>query len=404
MKFAEKIKCVPARCRKFFTPDLEIKEVLSDKKKPVDSKIRKPILGKIDFYIIKKFLGTYFFSIALIMAIATIFDFNERIDKFTSSHATWHEIIFDYYLNFIPYLANLFSALFVFISVIFFTTKLADNSEIIAMRSTGMGFNRLLRPYMVSAGVIALLSFVLGAFVIPHGNVERLNFDQQYIHKKKVTTAEKVQLQVDTGVVAYIQHFDNDTKTGFNFSLDKFSDKKLVSHLTASSIQYDTLAQKRYKWKIRDYEVRELHGLREKIYKGAETDSIIMMEPSDFMYSRNQQETLTSPELYEFIEKQKMRGAANLSMFEVEFYKRFASPFAAFILTVIGVSLSCQKRKGGMGLSLGIGLALSFSYIMFETVSSTFAVKAYMPPLVAAWIPNILFSIIAFILYRRAPK
>ena len=235
------------------------------------------------------------------------------------------------------------------------TTKLADNSEIIAMRSTGMGFNRLLRPYMVSAGVIALLSFVLGAFVIPHGNVERLNFDQQYIHKKKVTTAENVQLQVDTGVVAYIQHFDNDTKTGFNFSLDKFSDKKLVSHLTASSIQYDTLAQKRYKWKIRDYEVRELHGLREKIYKGAETDSIIMMEPSDFMYSRNQQETLTSPELYEFIEKQKMRGAANLSMFEVEFYKRFASPFAAFILTVIGVSLSCQKRKGGMGLSLGIG-------------------------------------------------
>ena len=404
MKFAEKIKCVPAKCRKFFPPDSEIKEVLSDKKKPVDSKIRKPILGKIDFYIIKKFLGTYFFSIALIMAIATIFDFNERIDKFTSSHATWHEIIFDYYLNFIPYLANLFSALFVFISVIFFTTKLADNSEIIAMRSTGMGFNRLLRPYMVSAGVIALLSFVLGAFVIPHGNVERLNFDQQYIHKKKVTTAEKVQLQVDTGVVAYIQHFDNDTKTGFNFSLDKFSDKKLVSHLTASSIQYDTLAQKRYKWKIRDYEVRELHGLREKIYKGAETDSIIMMEPSDFMYSRNQQETLTSPELYEFIEKQKMRGAANLSMFEVEFYKRFASPFAAFILTVIGVSLSCQKRKGGMGLSLGIGLALSFSYIMFETVSSTFAVKAYMPPLVAAWIPNILFSIIAFILYRRAPK
>ncbi len=404
MKFAEKIKCVPAKCRKFFIPDSEIKEVLSDKKKPVDSKIRKPILGKIDFYIIKKFLGTYFFSIALIMAIATIFDFNERIDKFTSSHATWHEIIFDYYLNFIPYLANLFSALFVFISVIFFTTKLADNSEIIAMRSTGMGFNRLLRPYMVSAGVIALLSFVLGAFVIPHGNVERLNFDQQYIHKKKVTTAEKVQLQVDTGVVAYIQHFDNDTKTGFNFSLDKFSDKKLVSHLTASSIQYDTLAQKRYKWKIRDYEVRELHGLREKIYKGAETDSIIMMEPSDFMYSRNQQETLTSPELYEFIEKQKMRGAANLSMFEVEFYKRFASPFAAFILTVIGVSLSCQKRKGGMGLSLGIGLALSFSYIMFETVSSTFAVKAYMPPLVAAWIPNILFSIIAFILYRRAPK
>lgn len=395
------------KLQKLFAADSEVVQILTEEKEKKDlkdKKGRKPFVGKIDRYIIKKFLGTYFFSIALIMAIATIFDFNERIDKFTSSHATWHEIIFDYYLNFIPYLANLFSALFVFISVIFFTTKLADNSEIIAMRSTGMGFNRLLRPYMISAGVIAVLTFTLGAFVIPHGNVERLNFDQQYIHKKKITTAENVQLQVDTGVVAYIQHFDNDTKTGYNFSLDKFSDKKLVSHLTASSIQYDTLAQKRYRWKIRDYEVRELHGLREKISNGLELDSIIMMEPSDFMYSRNQQETLTSPELYEFIQKQKLRGAANLSMFEVEFHKRFAAPFAAFILTVIGVSLSCQKRKGGMGLSLGIGLALSFSYILFETVSSTFAVNAGWPPMLSAWIPNILFSIVAFVLYKRAPK
>ncbi len=392
------------KLQKIFATDSEVAQILTKEKEKEEKKGHKPFVGKIDRYIIKKFLGTYFFSIALIMAIATIFDFNERIDKFTSSHATWHEIIFDYYLNFIPYLANLFSALFVFISVIFFTTKLADNSEIIAMRSTGMGFNRLLRPYMISAGVIAVLTFTLGAFVIPHGNVERLNFDQQYIHKKKITTAENVQLKVDTDVVAYIQHFDNDTKTGFNFSLDKLSDKKLVSHLTASSIQYDTLAQKRYKWKIRDYEVRELHGLREKISNGSELDSIIMMEPSDFMYSRNQQETLTSPELYDFIQKQKLRGAANLSMFEVEFHKRLAAPFAAFILTVIGVSLSCQKRKGGMGLSLGIGLALSFSYILFETVSSTFAVNAGWPPMLSAWIPNILFSIIAFVLYKRAPK
>lgn len=391
-----------ARLRRFFRPDRQSAKALGGRHR--EEKGYRPWIGKIDWYIIKKFLGTYFFSIALIMAIATIFDFNERIDKFTSSHATWHEIIFDYYLNFIPYLANLFSALFVFISVIFFTTKMADNSEIIAMRSTGMGFRRLLRPYMISATVIAALTFVLGAFVIPHGNVERLNFDQQYIHKKKVTTAENVQLQVDTGVVAYIQHFDNETKTGYNFSLDKFSNKKMVSHLTASTVQYDTLAQRRYKWKIRNYEIRELHGMREKITNGAEVDSIIMMEPSDFMYSRNQQETLTSPELYEFIKKQRMRGAANLSMFEVEFHKRFAAPFAAFILTVIGVSLSCQKRKGGMGLSLGIGMALSFSYILFETVSSTFAVNGGWPPLLSAWLPNIIFSIIAFVLYKRAPK
>lgn len=365
---------------------------------------RMPLIGRIDRYIIKKFLGTYFFSIALIMAIATIFDFNERIDKFSSSHARWDEIVFDYYLNFIPYLANLFSALFVFISVIFFTAKLADNSEIIAMRSAGMSFKRLLRPYMISAAIIASLSFALGAFVIPHGNVERLRFVQQYIHKRKVNTADNVQLQVDTGVVAFIQHFDNGTKTGYNFSLDKFRDKKLVSHLTASTIQYDTLAKKRYLWRISDYEVRTLHGMREHISRGGRIDSLIMMEPTDFMYSRDQQETLTSPELSEFIAKQSLRGASNLSLFEVEYHKRMAAPFAAFILTVIGVSLSCRKRKGGMGLSLGIGLALSFSYILFQTISSTFAINAGWPPLLSAWIPNIIFSFAALALYRKAPK
>lgn len=365
---------------------------------------RMPLIGRIDRYIIKKFLGTYFFSIALIMAIATIFDFNERIDKFSSSHARWDEIVFDYYLNFIPYLANLFSALFVFISVIFFTAKLADNSEIIAMRSAGMSFKRLLRPYMISAAIIASLSFALGAFVIPHGNVERLRFVQQYIHKRKVNTADNVQLQVDTGVVAFIQHFDNGTKTGYNFSLDKFRDKKLVSHLTASIIQYDTLAKKRYLWRISNYEVRTLHGMREHISRGGRIDSLIMMEPTDFMYSRDQQETLTSPELSEFIAKQSLRGASNLSLFEVEYHKRMAAPFAAFILTVIGVSLSCRKRKGGMGLSLGIGLALSFSYILFQTISSTFAINAGWPPLLSAWIPNIIFSFAALALYRKAPK
>ena len=397
-----RLKLILRSVKAYFAPDKNVEKALGVTAKK--ERGGRPFLGKIDFYIIRKFLGTYFFSIALIMAIATIFDFNERIDKFTSSHATWQEIIFDYYINFIPYLANLFSALFVFISVIFFTTKLADNSEIIAMRAAGMGYKRLLRPYMVSATLIALLSLFLSAFIIPHGNVERLRFDEQYIHKRKVTTAENVQLQVDTGVVAYIQHFDNDTRSGFNFSLDKFENKKLVSHLTASSIQYDTLSSRPYHWKIHDYQIRSLHGMREKITEGAEADTTIMMEPADFMYSRDQQETMTSPQLYRFIEKQKLRGASNLSMFQVEFHKRIASPFAAFILTIIGVSLSIEKRKGGMGLSLGIGMALSFSYILFQTVSSTFAVNAGWPPLLSAWIPNIIFSIIAFILYRRTPK
>ncbi len=359
---------------------------------------------KIDGYIIKKFISTYLFLIAIVVLIACIFDYNEKVDKFAQGHVPMTKILFDYYLNFIPYFSNLFSPLFVFIAVIFFTSKLASNSEIIAMKAAGLSFRRLLRPYMISAALIAVSTFVLGAFVIPHGNVSRVNFENAYIKKKSINTAENIQMQVDTGVVAYITHFDNVTKSGYGFSLDKFENKKLVAHLTAQTIQYDTLSDRRYSWHLRMYRQRILRGMRERITHGERLDSIIMMEPADFFYIKNQQETMTSPQLLEFINKQKLRGAPNVSTFEVEYHKRFAVPFAAFILTLIGVSLSCEKRKGGMGISLGIGLALSFTYIMFQTVSATFSTNAGLPAIIAAWIPNIVFAVIAFVLYRRTPQ
>ncbi len=361
-------------------------------------------ISRIDRYIIVKFLGTYIFSIALIISIAVIFDINERIDKLTQSHAPLKRIVVDYYMNFIPYFSNLFSPLFVFISVIFFTSKLADNSEIIAMKSTGMSFRRLLRPYMITAALIAATSFLLGAYVIPRGNVARVNFENRYIKKKNIASVDNVQLQVSPGVVAFISHFDMNTKSGYGFSLDKFVDKKLVAHLTAQTIRYDTLSAERYHWKLNMYSIRTLKGLREKLSSGAAMDTIISMEPSDFMYTSNQQETLTLPELKEYIQRQKERGAANISPFEVEYHKRFATPFAAFILTLIGVSLSCEKRKGGMGLSLGVGLALSFSYILFQTISATFAINAGWPAMISVWIPNIIFIMIALYLYRKTPE
>lgn len=362
-------------------------------------------IRRIDRYIISKFLSTYIFLIAIIVVIAIIFDYNEKIDKFASSNATWQQVVFDYYLNFVPYFVNLFSPLFVFIAVIFFTSKLADNSEIIAMKSTGMSFKRLLRPYFYSAALIALCTFMLGAYVIPRGNVERVNFENTYIKKKTdITAVDNVQMQVDTGVVAYITHFDNTNKSGYGFSLDKFVNKKLVSHLTAQSIQYDTLSARRFSWTLRYYTIRTLKGMREEITSGEQLDTIIIMEPKDFFYVRGQQETMTVPQLSEFIDRQRLRGAAGISTFEVEYHKRFAMPFAAFILTLIGVSLSCEKRKGGMGTSIGIGIALSFSYILFQTISSTFALNAGLPAMIAVWIPNILFAIIAFVLYRRTPQ
>ncbi len=359
-------------------------------------------IKRLDLYIIKKFLGTYIFAIALIISIAVVFDFNEKMDKLMEHEAPWSKIIFDYYMNFIPYFSNLFSPLFVFIAVIFFTSKLAENSEIIAMFSTGMSFKRMMRPYMISAAIIAISTFILSAYVIPKGSVTRLNFEDRYIKPKKKNTAQNVQLEVADGVIAYINSYNDGMKTGNRFSLDKFVDKKLVSHLTARRITYDTATVN--KWTIHNYMIREVDGLKERIIKGNRIDSIINMDPSDFLIMKNQQEMMTSPKLSEYIEKQKRRGFANIKEFEIEYHKRIAMSFASFILTIIGVSLSSRKTKGGMGLHLGIGLGLSFSYILFQTVTSTFAVNGNVPPAIAVWIPNVLYAFIAFYLYQKAPK
>ncbi len=361
-------------------------------------------LKKLDWYIIKKFIGTYFFAIILIISISIVFDFNEHLAKFTQYHAPWKAIIFDYYLNFIPYFANLFSPLFVFIAVIFFTSKLAGNSEIISMLAAGVSFKRLMRPYMISAAFISLLTFFLGAYVIPKGTIVKQNFETMYKNKKRTTSAQNVQLQVGQGVIAYIQHYDNNVKRGYGFNLDKFENKKLVSHLTAQEIQYDTISESKYHWKISQWRLRDMRGLKEKITSGARKDTVIMMEPTDLVFSKGQQETFTSPQLREYISKQINRGSSNVVQYEVEYHKRIASSFASFILTTIGMSLSSRKRKGGMGLYLGIGLALSFTYILLQAVSSTFAINANTPPMLAAWIPNIIFAVVAYFCYRQAPN
>ena len=358
----------------------------------------------LDRYIIRKFIGTYFFAIALIISISIVFDINENLAKFTQFHAPLKAIVFDYYANFVPYFANLFSPLFVFIAVIFFTSKLAGNSEIISMLASGVSFKRLMRPYMISATLISLMTFYLGSYVIPKGTVIRQNFETLYKNKRKNTSAENVQLQVGKGVIAYIQHYDNTMKRGYGFCLDKFENKKVVSHMTAQEIQYDTISDSKYHWKASQWRIRELRGLREKITNGAKLDTLIMMEPTDLVFSKGQQETFTSPQLREYINKQIDRGSSNVVQYEVEYHKRIASSFASFILTTIGVSLSSRKRKGGMGLYLGIGLALSFGYIMLQTVSSTFAINANTPPMLAAWLPNIIFTFIAYFCYRKAPN
>ncbi len=361
-------------------------------------------LKRMDRYIIAKFIGTYIYSILLIISISIVFDVNENLAKFTNYHAPLRAIVFDYYANFVPYFANLFSPLFVFIAVIFFTSKLAGNSEIIAMLACGMSFKRLLRPYIISAALIATLNFFLGAYIIPRGTVIRHDFESLYKNNQKNTSASNIQLMVDRGVVAYISQYDDIRKTGYGFSLYKFENKKLVSQMNASVIQYDTIAEERYHWKARNYKIRTLKGMREQIIGGTEIDTLILMEPMDLIFSKGQQETFTSPELLRYISKQQERGSTNVIQYEVEYHKRISNSFASFILTVIGASLSSRKRKGGMGMYLGIGLALSFSYILLQTVTATFSTNAGMPAILAAWIPNAIYAVIAFFCYRQAPS
>ena len=356
-------------------------------------------LNILDRYILRKFIGTYVFAIILLLAIVVMFDINEKLDSFLK--APLNATITEYYFNYLPYLANQFAPLFTFIAVIFFTSKLAGNSEIIAMLSTGMSFRRLLRPYLIGAAIIAAFSFVISAYIIPPANAQRIAYTDKYVKNKRVDYGANIMLMAAPNEIAYLSRYDNISKTGSKFSLESFdSTKNLTSRLTAQSIRWDTL----YSWRVYDYVIRDFRNGREYITKGRELDTVIPFEPRDFLISANDQEKLTSPELRQYVQRQRNRGVGNIQAFEVEYHRRFAMTAAAFILTVIGMALSSRKAKGGMGVNIGIGLVLSFSYILFMTVTQTFALSGLTSPLVAMWIPNFLYMSIAIALYLRASR
>lgn len=353
----------------------------------------------LDRYILRKFLGTFFFALALLLTIIIVFDLNEKLDAFLK--APLNETLFGYFLNFIPYFANQFAPLFTFIAVIFFTSKLAGNNEIVAMLSTGMSFKRLMRPYLIGAFIIAALSFVLAAYIIPPANIKRIEYQDKYVKNKRIDYGANIMLMVAPGEIAHIARYDNISKTGAQFSLESFDSlKRMTSRLTATTIRWDTL----YSWQVRDYTIRDFKDNREIIRSGAVLDTIIPFEPRDFLIAENDHEKLTSPQLKEYIDRQKSRGVGSIQSFEVEYHRRFAMIAAAFVLTVIGMTLSSRKTKGGMGLNIGIGLVLSFGYILFMTITQTFAVSGLTSPMVAMWIPNVLYLAIAVFLYMRASR
>lgn len=355
---------------------------------------------KLDYYIIRKYLGTFFFALILIIAISVVFDFSEKVDNFMEHDTPWQAIVFDYYFNFIPYFANLFIPLFSFIAIIFFTSGLADRSEITAMLAGGMSFNRLLRPYFISALLIGALSFCLSSYIIPPANHNRLIFEDTYYKKRTHDVARDIQLEVQKGEILYIERFASRRNRGTHFSLETFKGNSLVSRLTAQTIQWDSA----YHWHIENYMIRKMDGLNENITRGFQLDTIIPIEPYEFFIIAKQAQEMNNHDLERYINKQKRRGAGNIKSFQEEYEKRFSGPFSVLILMVIGVSLSSKKIRGGMGLNIGVGIGISAVFILFQTVSSTFAVKGDMPMLLAVWLPNIVFSFIAFYLYLRAPK
>lgn len=356
-------------------------------------------LHRIDRYIISRFLGTFLFTLILILAIIVVIDIQEKLESFMKPGMTL-QIILDYYFALIPYFAVLLAPLFIFITVVFFTSQLAGRSEIIAMQAAGMSFKRILRPYMFSAAILSLISFVLSSEVLPKLNKTRIAFTDTWVNNKKVTMDRNLQAAISPGVIAYFGTFDTTERTGYNFSLEHFDGNTLISRLTAPRIVFDSA----YHWTIYDYNIRDFEGLKEHDESGSELDTMLMINPADLVISREDGEQLTTRELQTYISRQKERGMGNIQNFQVEFHRRFASIPAAFILTLIGACLSARKVKGGIGLNIASGLLFAFSYILLFTISSSYAINGALSPLVAAWLPNLVFIPIAIFFYWRAPR
>jgi lipopolysaccharide export system permease protein len=357
-------------------------------------------LKKLDYYIIKKFLGTFFFALGLIIVVSVVFDFSEKVDDFIDNEAPLRAILLQYYLNFIPYFSNLYTHLFVFIAVIFFTSKMATHSEIIAILSCGVSYKRLLVPYLVAATVISVFTFVMGNYVIPHSNVNRLKFEEKYFNKNFRNTDRNIHKQIGPNLFVYLESYNTRTDRGTRFSLEKIEDGELVSKMTANNIRWDTTSNK---WQVNKYWIREVDGLKETITEGDVIDTTLNMFPEEFKRAHNIVESMPTPDLKKFIAQEKSRGQGS-DYYYIELYRRTASPFAVFIMTIIGAALSTRKLRGGMGMHIGFGIALSFSYILFMQVSKEFCISGNLKPIMGVWIPNMVFAVIAFYLYRIAPK
>ncbi len=365
-------------------------------------KIKFPGFKILDRYIIRKFLGTYFFAIALIIVIVVIFDAAEKIDDFIEMKAPLSKIAGQYYLNFIPFFINQFSGLFTFIAVIFFTSKMAYNTEIIAILSSGVSFRRFLWPYFLSAAAITLLSLSLNLVVIPAANTRRIDFERQYIKSSSRAKFERnIYRQVEPGTFAYIRDYSSDGNTAGFLALETYEDGTIVSSLEASNVKYDPETGR---WSAEKSIQRIFDGEHETFRKENALDTMINLNTAELGKVEELIRMMNSRELGRFIKQQRDKGSDMISIFEVERHNRISGPVATFILTLIGVSLSSRKMRGGTGIHIGVGIVLCFSYILFSKFADEFAKGGVLPPGISVWIPNIIYAFIAVYLYKKAPK
>ena len=355
----------------------------------------------IDGYIIKKFISTYLFIIIIFLAIGIIFDFVERLDDFIKHEAPNDKIFKDYYLiGFIPWLINLLTAFFTFLAFIYFTSRMAANTEIIAILSSGVSYYRLMFPYFISALIIVLFSLFLNFFILPYSNQVRFDFIAKYVDPYR-NTDDNIHRQIAPGIYMFMSRYDTYENMGSDFSLEKFEDGKLVSKLMADRITWDSTKQV---WTAFRYRIRTINGIKETLETGRKMDTTLTIHPNDFNLRETFITALNFKELNQLIAKKEMEGASNINYYYIEKYKRMTTPYSIFILTIIGVSVASRKMRGGIGLNIAIGLGLSCAYILFDKIFVNVSLETNMNPLLAVWIPNIFFTLIGALMLMRAAR
>lgn len=361
----------------------------------------------IDRYILTKYLTSFFYCLILFTAIVVVVDVSEKTDDFVKSKLPFWRIITDYYFGFIPRIDAMLFPLFVFISVIFFTSKMASRSEVIAILSSGIGFRRFLVPYMIGGLFLSAMLWMGYQYVVPKANRKWGDFEAKYIdpnfgnNNGNTTVKQKLYFRIDSNTYAGIHRYDTVPKTGVNFFIQRFSGNRLKYNLRAQTFGWDSLGRK---WKMENVAERDLDSISERFKRTPYLLANYNFRPMDLRKDEYMKDQLPTPELDEFIKLERLRGSEMLSTLLVERYNRDAIPVSVFILTLIGAVLASRKIRGGSGLHLAIGVVISVVYILFSRFSIVFATKGSFTPLLAAWTPNIFFGLLAFYLYRKAPK